>query len=59
MATETRPRLIKRAKGLEPSTASLEGWRSTIELRPRIIDAAPSMIANLLALATVFSTSAA
>src|SRR5439155_1033372 len=25
----------KRAKGLEPSTASLEGWRSAIELRPR------------------------
>ena|SRR5437667_3497737 len=25
----------ERAKGLEPSTASLEGWRSAIELRPR------------------------
>ena len=27
--------LIQRAMGLEPTTASLEGWHSAIELRPR------------------------
>ncbi len=28
-------KIIKRAMGLEPTTASLEGWHSAIELRPQ------------------------
>jgi hypothetical protein len=30
--------LLERAMGFEPTTASLEGWNSTTELRPPIIE---------------------
>jgi hypothetical protein len=29
---------LERATGFEPATASLEGWNSTTELRPHVID---------------------
>ena len=44
----------KRAMGLEPTTASLEGWHSAIELRPRVLDASPCIIANRPVFATFF-----
>src|SRR5215475_9650976 len=32
------PRYLERETGFEPATPSLEGWRSTAELFPRIFD---------------------